>query len=107
MCEALASGARCAVEPTDGYVYTVRPYSISSRLTEGDRKLLVRYKFSPEAARMQKRQECDLQEYCSYVKLADALKRGDITGALKAAVERPLTVRQPAAWRRVDRWICF
>jgi succinoglycan biosynthesis protein ExoO len=112
MCEALASGARCAVEPTAGYLYTVRANSISSRLTKadvdgmasGDKKVSARYKLGPAAARMQKRQEHDLQEYCAYVKLADALKRRDIIEALRAVAERPLTVRhlwQPA-WRRAE-----
>jgi succinoglycan biosynthesis protein ExoO len=114
MCEALASGPRCAVEPEAGYLYTVlRAGSLTSRLTladvdrmaEGDKKFLARYKLSPAAARMQRRQEYDLKEYYAYAKLADALKRRDVKGALKAAVDRPLITRhlwQPAR-RRAER----
>jgi succinoglycan biosynthesis protein ExoO len=114
MCEALASGARCAVEPVAGYLYTVqRAGALTNRLTladvdriaEGDKKFLARYKLSPAAARMHRRQEYDLQEYYAYAKLADALKRRDIKGALKAAADRPLTARhlwQPAR-RRVEK----
>jgi succinoglycan biosynthesis protein ExoO len=110
MSEALASGARCAVEPTAGYLYTVqRAGSLTSRLTladvdriaEGDKKFLARYKLSPAAARMQRRQEYDLKEYYAYVKLANALKRHDIKGALKAAADRPLTARH--LWKPVRR----
>jgi succinoglycan biosynthesis protein ExoO len=115
MCEALASGARCAVEPTAGYLYAVRRNdSLTSQLTladldrmaEGDKRLLARYRLSSAAMRMQRRQECDLKDYYAYVRLADALKRHNFKGALKAAAARPVTVRHlwlPAG-RRLNRF---
>jgi succinoglycan biosynthesis protein ExoO len=113
MCEALASGALCAVEPAAGYVYTVRADSLCRGLTladvdqmaKGDEKFLARYKLSPAAARAQKRQEYDLKEYYAFAKLVGALKRRDIKGALKAAADRPLVARHlwRTAWRRVER----
>jgi succinoglycan biosynthesis protein ExoO len=113
MCEALASGARCVMEPTAGYLYTVRAGSLTSRLTladvdrmaEADKKFLARYKLSPAAARMHRRQEYDLNEYYAYAKLANALKGRNIKGALKAAADRPLTARHlwQLARRRVER----
>jgi succinoglycan biosynthesis protein ExoO len=115
MFEALASGARCAVEPTTGYFYTVRGDSLSptmtladlDRMAEVDERLRARYNLSPTVARLQKRQRGNLQEYSAYVRLTAALKRHDIKGAIRAASDRPLAARHllGAGWRRVERLI--
>ena len=109
MCEALASGARCAVEPEAGYLYTVRAGSLTSqlslddvdRMAEGDKKFLARYRPGRAAARMQRRQAYDLREYYAYAMLTDALKRRDIKGALKGVATRPLIALR--LWRPASR----
>ena len=113
MCEALASGARCAVEPAAGYFYTLRADLLCRRLTlgdvdrmaEADEKFVARYKLSPAAARLQRRQEYALKEYYVFAELIDTLKQRDIKGALRAAAGRPLAARHlwRPAWRRVER----
>jgi succinoglycan biosynthesis protein ExoO len=113
MFAALASGARCVVEPTAGYLYTVRGDSISPKMTladldrmaEVDEMLRACYKLSPAVARLLKRQRCNLHEYSTYVRLTTALKRRDIKGAMRAAADRPLAARHlfRAGWRRVER----
>jgi len=93
MYEALASGARCAVEPIAGCLYTVRGDSTSpgmtladlDRMAEGDEKLRARYEASPAVARLHKRQRGNLQEYSAYFRLTTALKRHDLKGAIRAA----------------------
>lgn len=116
MCEALASGARCAVEPTAGYLYTVRrgdsltnrrTLADVDRMAEGDKRFAAKYELGRAAARMQRQQEYDLEDYYAYVRLTDALRRHDLKGALQAAAARPLTARHLwlPAQRRLKRLV--
>jgi len=109
MCEALASGGRCAVVGTPGYLYTVRAGSISHRLTladleriaDGDKKFLAHHKLDLAAARAQKRRNYAVREARAFIKLVDAIKARDLKACANAIAEYP-----PAAlhlWRPV--WV--
>lgn len=110
MAEALACGARCAVEPQAGYRYTMRRGSISHRLRrediermrEGDARLLARFPLSPAAAKAQAEREASLARAHAFTRLIDALKARDAAAALKAAAACPacvLLLRLPLAAR--------
>jgi succinoglycan biosynthesis protein ExoO len=113
LCEALANGARCAVEPTAGYLYTVRKGSISHRLslddvmriTAGDKKFLARHTLGPAAAKAQKRREYALKEAYAYTKLLDALRQRNARSAYKAIALCPPATRHlwRPVWVRVER----
>lgn len=113
LCEALASGAHCAVEQTAGYVYTVRSGSIShrlslaniSRMLEVDAKFLAHYKLDQVSAKAQQNRESYLKKEYAYTLLVDAIKQGSIRDALKAIASRPACVwllRRPL-WVRLHR----
>lgn len=113
MAEALANGARCAVEPSPGYLYTVRSASISHRLAlsdvtriaNGDKKFMARYQLDAATAKAQKRREYALQEAFAYIRLLDALKSRDIGTALRILRSCPLAafnLWQPL-WVRIRR----
>jgi succinoglycan biosynthesis protein ExoO len=97
MAEALASGARCAMEPTPGYRYTVRKGSISHRLKleditrmrEGDARLLARYTFPADAMRAQARREACFTRAYAFTQLIDALKQKNPVAALRAIASSP------------------
>jgi succinoglycan biosynthesis protein ExoO len=101
LCEALANGARCIVEPQAGYRYTVRKGSISHRLTpadveriaDGDRTFLARHSLGPAAAQAQKRREYGLKEALAYTRLLDALKQRSVREAFRAVRQCPPAAR--------------
>ncbi|HEY4848570.1 MAG TPA: glycosyltransferase family 2 protein [Methylocella sp.] len=94
---ALACGARCAVEATCGYFYTVRSGSHSHRLSipdiilmiAGDKRLLAKYPLDSAARRAQKRRSLSLNEALAYLQLVDALKQKDVAKAFKICGSRP------------------
>jgi len=97
LAEALACGARCAVEPTAGYHYTVRAGSISHRLTladvtrmqDSDRHFLARHKLPPAARRAQALRTFSLNEAYHFARLIDALKAKKWRAALAVIAQRP------------------
>ena len=97
---ALACGAVCAIEPTAGYLYTVRAGSISHRLAladiariaAGDRRFVARYRLDPAAQRAQIRRTAKLADAAAFTQLVDALKARDIKRAVKAVLNRPLAL---------------
>ncbi|HUY67850.1 MAG TPA: glycosyltransferase family 2 protein [Alphaproteobacteria bacterium] len=113
MCEALACGARCALEPSIGYLYTARKGSTSHRISsgdieriiEGDRAFLARHKLDPKAAKVQKRRAASLGEAHAFAQLVAAIKQRDATAALRAFAAHPLAARhlREAAWVRMKR----
>jgi succinoglycan biosynthesis protein ExoO len=111
--EALASGAVCAVEPSQGYVYTVRAGSISHRLTLGDIErmaasdsiLATKYAFDRKAQAAYRRRTYSLCEARAFTSLVDALKQKDVLAAARAVSSCPTAIRH--LWRplvaRIDR----
>lgn len=107
MAAALASGAVCAVEPSAGYLYTVRSGSISHRLSlgdverieAGDARFLQRYPLSGAALTAQKSRAFRLSEAYGFTQLIDALKQKNMGAALRAVISYPTAVRH--LWRPV------
>lgn len=101
LAEALASGAICAIEPTVGYLYTVRAGSISHRLTSVDvsristcdQKFLSRHKLTSEAQKAQKMREFRIKEAYAFTLLVDAIKKKNINGVYGALSSCPTAAR--------------
>jgi succinoglycan biosynthesis protein ExoO len=101
MASVLAEGGRCAVEPEPGYVYHIRPGSISrvlelrhvEAMLEADKVFLRRHALDADARRAQTRRTRSLRRAASYLSLVGHLKN---RAALKAAVT---AIRDPAAVR--------
>ena len=97
--EALASGARCAIEPTEGYCYTVRAGSISHRLLlrdiehmqAADKRLTDRFSFGPAALRAQKRRANSMDKAHNFARLVQAIKDRRLRAALQLIAFHPLT----------------
>jgi len=95
--EALACGARCAVEPTAGYRYTMRASSISHRLAladilhmkASDQRFLSRHKLDHAAQRAQRLRTFTLEEVFHFTRLVDALKQKQMMDAVKIVLRRP------------------
>lgn len=98
---ALASGGRCAVEPTAGYIYHVRSGSISRVLEQhhvdamlaADEDFISRFALGPEAMTAQRRRTRSLIEARSFLALVDQLKERSVGGFLKAAISNPSAMR--------------
>jgi succinoglycan biosynthesis protein ExoO len=106
---ALACGARCAVEATCGYFYTVRSGSMSYRvsipeiihLINGDKKFRTKYPLDSAARRAQKWRSLSLNEALAYLQLVDALKQKDVAKAFKICASRPTATLH--LWRPI--WV--
>jgi succinoglycan biosynthesis protein ExoO len=92
LAEALANGARCAVEPVPGYRYTARKGSTSYRLSlqdieyisATDEKFQTRHRLNGRALQAQKRRSASLQKAYAYTQLVNAIKQGHIRGIIVA-----------------------
>jgi len=114
MAEALAYGAICAVEPTAGYLYTVRAGSISHRLTPDDvlristrdKKFLSRHTLSSVAMKAQQRREFRIKEAYAFTLLVEAIKQKNLKGIFKAISICPTALRYLwlAVKVRIERW---
>jgi succinoglycan biosynthesis protein ExoO len=108
MAKALAVGARCVVEPEFGYSYTVRPGSISHRVTladilkfaEWDSRFVAAHVRSPDAIEAQKLRTRDFERAEVFMRLVEAIKDRNITGALSAAASDPVAALN--LWRPVE-----
>ncbi len=117
LAEALALGARCAVDPAEGYLYTARAGSVSHRLTgtdiqnilANDARFVSLHKLSPAAAKAQRKRHANLQEAYAYACLVKAIKSRDFPSALRAAAASPCAVRHlwRPAWVRTRKIIPF
>jgi len=113
LCDALAEGARCVVEPTAGYLYSVRKGSISHRLSledvkrisDGDKRFLARHMLSTTAVRAQKVRERGLKEVNAFIQLVEAIKRRDMSAALRIIAKHPSVPLHlwEAVWIRAKR----
>jgi len=115
MAEALACGAVCAVEPSAGYLYTVRACSISHRLAPDDilrisacdKKFLARHALDPAARKAQRRREFSIRETYAFTLLVDAIKQKNIREIFRTIAQCPTAIRYlwlPVKVRLV-RWI--
>lgn len=115
MLELLASGAVCAVEPTEGYGYTVRKGSISHRLRladverirDCDAGFFANYGVSAKAHAIQQKRTANLEKTYTYTEIVDALKRNDMTTAIQLGLEHPaaaMLLWQPV-WVRIKRLV--
>lgn len=113
MVSALASGARCVVEPSAGYVYHLRQDSISrvlglhhvESMLAADEAFLARFPMKGSALAAQYRRTRSLIEARSFLTLVDAIKRRSAGGMIKAALAHPAALRHlrmPIAVR-IDR----
>lgn len=114
LAEVLACGAVCAIEPTAGYLYTVRTSSISHRIAPEDliriaacdQKFLSRHTLSPTAKSAQKQRESSMREAYAFTRLVQGLKKGDLKEILSAFTSCPSSVRylSEALWVRIKRY---
>lgn len=101
LASALAEGAVCAIEPTAGYVYYIREGSISrvlrlehvNAMLAADRGFVQRYPLRGAALAAQKMRTNSLKEAHAFISLIDSLKARSITGALRAALAKPVALR--------------
>jgi succinoglycan biosynthesis protein ExoO len=113
LAEALANGARCAIERSTGYVYTERIGSLSHRLSlDGIKRMMwsnarftARYPLDPYTAKMQAQREAGLKEIYRFTLLVEAIKQKDLLQALKIALLYPAASRHlwRPLWVRVNR----
>jgi succinoglycan biosynthesis protein ExoO len=110
LASALASGARCAVEPSAGYVYHLRHGSISrvlkphhlQAMLEADRDFLARFHLDADAMAAQGRRTRSIREAASFITLVDEIKKRSVGGILKTAFGHPQALkhlRMPIAAR--------
>jgi succinoglycan biosynthesis protein ExoO len=98
---ALASGARCAVEPLVGYRYHVRDGSISRVLElhhvhammRADETFLERNQLDSAARAAQARRTRSLREAISFLQIVQHLKERSPVKAVKTAIADPIALR--------------
>ena len=111
--EALALKARCAMEPSAGYRYTVRDGSISHRLAlvdleqmkAADEAFVARFTLKGAALKAQRRRSLLREEMMAFVQFVEAIKSGSPWAALRAVAPYPLAVRHvwEALWKRLTQ----
>ncbi len=110
LASALASGARCAVEPTAGYIYHLRHGSISrvlkphhlQAMLDADQTFLARYRLQGDALAAQQRRTRSIREAASFITLVEEIKKRSVGGILKTALRHPQALkhlRMPIAVR--------
>ncbi|WFU51460.1 glycosyltransferase family 2 protein [Sinorhizobium terangae] len=101
LASALASGGRCAIEPSAGYIYHIREGSISrvlkldhiDAMMSADEAFLRRYPLDILSERMQRKRTRGFHQARSFLLLVEQLKSRSLAGALKAALADPLALR--------------
>jgi succinoglycan biosynthesis protein ExoO len=101
LASALASGGRCAIEPSVGYVYHIREGSISRVLEphhvramiEADRSFVANYPLDALSAAAQMRRNRSLVEAGAFLSLVDAIKKKSVFDCLRIAIAHPAAVR--------------
>lgn len=110
MASGMAEGARCAVEPTAGYIYHVRDGSISrvlerhhvEAMLSADRTFLREHALDNSARLAQARRTRSLERAAAFLSLVDHLKARAPLKALAAALRDPAALwhlRMPIAVR--------
>ncbi|MDO1584182.1 glycosyltransferase family 2 protein [Rhizobium oryzicola] len=101
LASALASGGRCAIEPSVGYVYHIREGSISRVLEprhvramiEADSSFVARYPLDAKAAAAQGRRSRSLVEADAFLALVEAIKKRSAGDCLRIALKHPAALR--------------
>ncbi|MBP2549827.1 succinoglycan biosynthesis protein ExoO [Neorhizobium galegae] len=101
LASALASGGRCAVEPSVGYVYHIREGSISRVLEpqhvramiDADKGFVEAYALDAKARRAQERRSRSLIEAGAFLSLVSHIKHRSLPGCLKVAIAHPGALR--------------
>ena len=111
--EALACGARCKIDPSCGYLYTVRATSISHRLSvldiermvNSDKKFLAKYTLDPSAQKAQRKRTSSMHKVLAFTKLVDTLKHKNFYAASKLAATHPIIMLYlwKPLWARMNR----
>lgn len=114
--EALASGARCAVEPNVGYGYTAREGSLSHRLKvedvariqAADDQFFASYEVSAAALEHQRQREKNLHGARIYHAMVSALKQRDVQQFARLVARYPAVARHlwMPLWVRLRRFMC-
>ena len=99
--EALATGARCAIEPSAGYVYSVRDGSISRRLEvahiaamlASDERFVKTHSLDADARRAMAQRRRSLRQAISYLSVIGFLKDRAVLRAAGAACRDPAAMR--------------
>ncbi|WEX75475.1 glycosyltransferase [Sinorhizobium numidicum] len=101
LASALASGGRCAIEPSAGYIYHIREGSISrvlklehiDAMMSADEAFLRRYRLDPRSEAVQHKRSRAFRQARSFLVLVEQLKNRSLAGALKTALADPLALR--------------
>ena len=101
LASALAVGARCAIEPSPGYIYNVREGSISrvleiqhvDAMIAADEDFLSRYTLPPAASEAQRMRTRSLVEARHFLMLVSSIKRRSIMDVIKIAAKDPVALR--------------
>jgi succinoglycan biosynthesis protein ExoO len=98
--DALAHGAVCAVEPSEGYVYSVREGSLSHRVSSdvvasilrAEGEFLARHDVSPQVAALVGAKMARLRKDYAYALLVEGIKGLDFGGVIGGLKLNPLCV---------------
>jgi succinoglycan biosynthesis protein ExoO len=101
LASALAVGARCAIEPSPGYIYNIREGSISrvleiqhvDAMIAADEDFLSRYALPPAASEAQRMRTRSLVEARHFLMLVSSIKRRSIMDVIKIAAKDPVALR--------------
>ncbi|WP_284759752.1 glycosyltransferase family 2 protein [Agrobacterium sp. fls2-241-TYG-188a] len=101
LASALAVGARCAIEPSPGYIYNIREGSISrvleiqhvDAMIAADEDFLSRYTLPPAASEAQRMRTRSLVEARHFLMLVSSIKRRSIMDVIKIAAKDPVALR--------------
>jgi succinoglycan biosynthesis protein ExoO len=101
LASALASGGKCVIEPSAGYIYHVREGSISrvlehkhvAAMLAADARFIRRFELAGDEIRAQRCRTRSLNEAAAFLSIVESLKRRSITTALKTAIGNPRAVR--------------
>jgi succinoglycan biosynthesis protein ExoO len=97
----IAAGAVCAVEPKAGYLYYIRPGSVSrvlrldhvQAMIAADVRFQRAFALKKEEAAAQARRTRSLEDAASFLSLVDNLKNRSLAAAAKVALANPRAVR--------------
>lgn len=113
MAEFLASGGKCAIDPTCGYKYTGRIGSTSHRMTTSDMdtilehedKFFERFSLSSADRKAHKSRQWGICEYRAYIAAVEAIKRRSPGEFLESIISYPTSIRffwEPI-WNRISK----
>jgi succinoglycan biosynthesis protein ExoO len=101
LASALASGARCVIDPFAGYIYHVRKGSISrileqhhvAAMIDADARFIGQFELDREEKLAQRLRTKSLNRAAAYLSLIESIKRRSVIGAVRTAVGSPGVIR--------------